>query len=278
VHVKGDRVQPLATGRYLAANIPGAQLWEVEGDDHFCFTMPSWYELTTRVNDFLCGAEAGAPAAENPQPFTQSAGNELSPGLAVRERSAALRRSGAVWTIAFGGRSHGLSHVRGLCDLQYLLLHPHLEVHVGDLDAASAEPATGAGHDGALPLRRERGDAGEVLDERARREYQTRLRELRAELDDAERCNDLGRSERLQSELDAIEAQIRGAFGLGGRARRAVSDRERLRVAVSKRIRLAIDRIAVACPELGEHLRKSVRTGTHCVYAPAADDALDWSA
>ena len=55
MHVKGDRVQPVAAGRYLAAHIPNAELLEVEGEDHFCFTMPSWHELTTRVNDFFCG-------------------------------------------------------------------------------------------------------------------------------------------------------------------------------------------------------------------------------
>lgn len=267
VHVRGDRVQPVAAGRYLAANIPGAELLVVEGEDHFCFTMPSWHELTTRINDFLCGVEADA-VSDGP-PAIAAAGTTPASPLVVRDRAATLRREGAIWRIECGGRAHGLPHLRGLSDLQYLVLHPHVEVHVGDLDAAGGDAS-------AAP--RERGDAGEVLDERARRAYQERMRDLRADLDDAERCNDLGRTERVRAELEAIEAQLRGAFGLGGRARRAASGHERLRIAVGKRIRLAIERIAAVDPDLGEHLRKAVRTGTHCVYAPAAGEALDWSA
>jgi hypothetical protein len=44
---------------------------------------------------------------------------------------------------------------------------------------------------------------------------------------------------------------------------------------VTTRIRDAIRRIAQADPELGEHLSRSVRTGTFCVYDPAAP--LHWS-
>jgi len=278
IHVQGDRVLPPGVGRYLAANIPNAELWEVEGEDHFCFTMPNWHELTTRLGDFLAGVESGHLDPAPPSAFASPAPSPI-PRLTAREREARLSRQGAVWTIAYRGQSYGLSHLRGLCDLQYLVLHPHVDVHIGELDVASLEAAAAStGREEALGVRSDLGDAGEMLDERARREYRTRLRELRAELDEAERCNDLGRAERLREELDAVEAQIRGAVGLGGRSRRAASGHERLRVAVSKRIRLAIDRIADVCPEIGEHLRKSVRTGTHCAYAPTAGEALDWSA
>lgn len=276
VHVKGDRVQPVAVGRYLAANIPGAELLEVEGEDHFCFTMPNWHELTVRVSDFLCGVAPDDSVPVTAPGFARDA-QPPATRLDVRARTATLRRQGAVWTITHRNESHGLAHVRGLGDLHYLLLHPHVDVHIADLDAANVESATGAGSDAGLRERRDRGDAGEVIDEPARRAYQARLRELRADLDDAERCNDLGRADGLRAELDALEAQLRAAIGLGGRKRRAASGHERLRVAVNKRIRLAIERIAAVCPEVGEHLRKSVRTGTHCVYAPAAGEALDWS-
>jgi pimeloyl-ACP methyl ester carboxylesterase len=279
IHVKGDRVQPLAVGRYLAANIPDAELLEVEGEDHFCFTMPNWHELTTRLNDFLRGVEAGDLLPATSVPFFEGPAHTSVRRLAVREREATLSRQGAVWTLGFRGQSFGVPDVRGLSDLHYLVLHPHVDVHITELDAAGAGPAAArVGGDEAHGVRRDRGDAGEMLDERARREYRTRLRELRTELEDAERCNDLGRADRLRVEFEAVEAQIRSAVGLGGRTRRAASGHERLRVAVSKRIRLAIGRIAAVCPEIGEHLRKSVRTGTHCSYAPIAGEELDWSA
>jgi hypothetical protein len=122
------------------------------------------------------------------------------------------------------------------------------------------------------------GDAGELLDEPARRAYRTRLVEVRAELDDAERCHDLGRAERLRAELEAVEHELRAAVGLSGRPRKAGADVDRRRVAVTKRIRAAIAQIAEVCPALGDHLTASVRTGIHCVYDPHRDERVDWTA
>ncbi len=69
--------------------------------------------------------------------------------------------------------------------------------------------------------------------------------------------------------------QLAGAYGLGGRPRRTGDDTERARQAVSWRIRDALARIEAVHSELGQHLRRSVRTGTFCVYAPA--EPVDWS-
>ena len=48
----------------------------------------------------------------------------------------------------------------------------------------------------------------------------------------------------------------------------AGSPAERARTAVTARIRDAVRRIEQVHPELGRHLRKSVRTGTFCAYDP----------
>jgi hypothetical protein len=53
-----------------------------------------------------------------------------------------------------------------------------------------------------------------------------------------------------------------------GRRRGDAGDAERDRKAVTNRIRQAIARIGDFHPELGRHLRNSVRTGRRCVYAP----------
>jgi hypothetical protein len=47
-----------------------------------------------------------------------------------------------------------------------------------------------------------------------------------------------------------------------------------LRKVVTYRIRHAIARIADGHPELGRHLRASVRTGTWCSYSP--EHRVDW--
>ncbi|MGH9281609.1 MAG: hypothetical protein ACRD0S_01595, partial [Acidimicrobiales bacterium] len=67
---------------------------------------------------------------------------------------------------------------------------------------------------------------------------------------------------------DALLAQLSGGVGLGGRARRAGSSAEKARVTVTRRIRDAMARVEAAHPELGRHLRHSVRTGAFCAYDP----------
>jgi tetratricopeptide (TPR) repeat protein len=202
---------------------------------------------------------------------------------------ATFRRQGAVWTITYRGQTFGLPHVRGLLDLQHLLLHPAREIHVQALESLSAtgsigESAASAGASGdargdaGMRVATSLGDAGEMLDERARRDYRNRVIELQTELDDAERCHDPGRAERLHAELESVEHQLSAAFDLHGRPRRAGADLERRRVAVTKRIRAAIVQIAAASPALGEHLTASVRTGVHCVYDPRPDERVEWIA
>ncbi len=50
--------------------------------------------------------------------------------------------------------------------------------------------------------------------------------------------------------------------------RRLGSPAERARTTVTGRIRDALRRIEKAHPELGAHLRRSLRTGTMCSYSP----------
>ena len=69
--------------------------------------------------------------------------------------------------------------------------------------------------------------------------------------------------------------ELKAAYGLGGRARRAGDHAERARSAVTWRIRSAIARIDAVHPALGRHLKKSgSRTGTFCAYTP--EQRVDW--
>jgi hypothetical protein len=114
------------------------------------------------------------------------------------------------------------------------------------------------------------GEGGELLDAQARDEYRRRVVELREEIDDAEHRHDLGRVETLRAELDLLVDELRAAVGPGGRVRRASSDVERERVAITRRIRSAIALIAKHHPSLGEHLMSTVTTGYYCAYRPSA--------
>jgi hypothetical protein len=176
-----------------------------------------------------------------------------------------FRREGDYWTIRFQGEVVRLRDLKGLAYISHLLREPGRELHAVDLVILLHPQATRS------PL----GDAGEVLDDRARAAYRSRLVDLRSDLDEAERHNDVGRAERAREEIDRLGAALSLAVGLGGRSRRASSDAERARLMVTQRIRGAIRRIGAASPALGRHLELGIRTGSFCSYAPPSPTAWD---
>lgn len=166
-----------------------------------------------------------------------------------------LRRSGEVWHVAYAGTEVMLRHSKGLADLAVLLARPGTEVHVGELEG--------------VPRYLTRSNGGESLDRRAIAAYRERLTEVAEELDDAEASHDLARAEQARIEYDAIVEQLSTSVGLGGRSRAAGPEPvERLRKAVSARVRDAIRRIEAAHPGLGRHLGNAVHTGVFCAYRP----------
>ena len=172
--------------------------------------------------------------------------------MAPEMATATFRRDGSIWTLAFGGLSVRLTHQKGFLDLAQLMARPGTELHCLELADRPAET----------------GRDTPILDERARRELKTRVRELQQEIDDADAGHDVGRAERAREELDQIVEHLAGALGLGGRTRALGSPAERARSAVTWRIRNSIKKIAAAHSRLGRHLENSIRTGTFCVYEP----------
>lgn len=182
--------------------------------------------------------------------------------------TALLRKDGELWELSFGRSSSRLRDSKGLQQLVRLLAEPGREFHVLDLsspagtDRERAEVAATAG------------SAGPVLDAQAKAAYRRRVEELQDDIDDAEACADLERAGRAREELQVYLSELSGALGLGGRDRPAGSPAERARVAVTKTLRTAIDRIAAAEPALGAHLRSAVSTGIFCAYAPDPSAAI----
>jgi hypothetical protein len=168
-----------------------------------------------------------------------------------------FRLEGEVWTLAFAGRAVRLRDAKGLHDLAALLAQPGRELAVHELAGRNA---------GQPPV--------ELADRTAIEAYRRRLVELEAELADGAADNDPRRCELATLERDALLDELAAVTGLGGRPRQAGSDTERMRKAVGNRIRLALGRIADVHPELGRHLRVSVRTGTFCRYQP--DREVRW--
>jgi hypothetical protein len=109
-----------------------------------------------------------------------------------------------------------------------------------------------------------------ILDERARTEIRSRLRQLEEVLTRAEAAGNVNAAERAASERDALLRELRVATGLGGRRRSLDDPGERARKAVTGRIRDSIEKIRLSLPDLARHLDESITTGSSCSYVPPA--------
>ncbi len=216
-------------------------------------------------------ARNGAPESEHDERFDRAGASAQS--LAAGN---AFIREGEFWTIGFAGRVVRLKESKGLHDLALLLRSPGRQVAAIDLASSPLSESSGTAGRRELGSSLE-GDAGPALDAEARRSYRARLEELEEDATEAERMNDTERASRVRSEREFLLAELAAAVGLGGRARRMGDPAERARKAVTWRIRQAIDRIESVHPELGRHLRRSVRTGALCGYDPPEPTSWDIS-
>jgi hypothetical protein len=95
-----------------------------------------------------------------------------------------FRRDGDSWTVAFDGRRIHVRDTKGMRHLARLLAVPARELHVLDLVAADRG-------DAPFPARDVLGDAGELLDARAKEMYRQRLAEIDDDIEQARLIPDL---------------------------------------------------------------------------------------
>jgi hypothetical protein len=173
-----------------------------------------------------------------------------------------LARDGDDWVLTAGDEQARLRDGRGLHYLRALLAVPGREVRALDL---------AAGGTGLVPAQ-----AGPVLHAAARDAYRRRLAGVTAAIEAADRAGDRAAADRAETERQALLSELRGATGMGGRGRQVAPEAERARVNVTRTLRAAIDKIAVAAPHAAAHLRASVRTGGSCRYDPAPGGPDRW--
>jgi tetratricopeptide (TPR) repeat protein len=194
----------------------------------------------------------------------------------VHQESArnAFRREGDYWSIVFAGRTVRVRDLKGMRYLARLLAEPERELHVLDLVAAE-RTGTGVG-EGADSEQADVGDAGAMLDPQAKEAYRRRLAEIDEDIEAARASGDAVREAQADLEREFLVRELSRAVGLGGRDRRAGSASERARVAVTRAVRQAMARITQQHTELGEHLDRTIRTGTYCSYLPDPRVPADW--
>lgn len=163
--------------------------------------------------------------------------SDVEPG-----RVNVFRLTAEGWELGYGGQRAVVADVSGLAHLAALLAAGGRPVHVVDLVEC----------------------AEEALGRRVAEEYQWRLEQVDGQVLAGDPvAAALARAERdfLSAELAALSASPSTPVSPS-----AVGDRARRLVAL--RIRTALDRIDDALPALGRHLRRSIRTGSFCLYEP----------
>ncbi len=192
--------------------------------------------------------------------------------------------SGEYWTLGYGNVRFSLKDIKGLGYIQRLLQHPGEEFHSLDLlsgPGASAEAELDNADkpsllgDATVSIGG-LGDAGEMLDAKAKQEYQRRLVDLREELDDLRERGDETRAARVESEIEFLHREIARAVGLGGRDRRAGSAAERARLNVTRAIKSALQKISEHNSQVGELLDRSIKTGSFSCYLANPRTPITW--
>ena len=172
-----------------------------------------------------------------------------------------LVRDGEVWQVAFAGRRATFTDAKGLRDLAVLLGRPGREVHALELMGSTAV-GRGAGRragrsrPAGLRAARPRPDRGH----RRGRGASRRCAVPSGSTTSAPRCCTSWPRRWASAGAIGRPPAIRGS----GRARRSACASA-----------AAIERIDRELPDLGRHLRHSVRTGLWCAYEP--EQPIDWT-
>lgn len=154
-----------------------------------------------------------------------------------------LRRVPAGWEVVFDDRRAVVPNLAGVGHLAALLAADGRPVHVSDLVGPTPADAVAA-------------------------EYRTSLAEVDARLGAAP-STDPALVALARAERDLLEGELAALSGDPGPAPVPAGGAvDRARRLVALRLRHAVDHLDAALPPLGRHLRRSIRSGTFCLYEP----------
>jgi hypothetical protein len=156
-----------------------------------------------------------------------------------------------LWHISFEGKTVLIPEVKGFVDMAKLLESPEKEFHCTSLFGTAVI------------------SSGEmVFDDRAKQSYRKRINDLQEEIKQCEDDSNFERAAELQLEYSDLVDHLTTSLGIGGKTRRANDPMDKMRSAVTWRIRNAIQKIEKSHPTLGKHFANSIKTGLFCSYSP----------
>jgi hypothetical protein len=179
-----------------------------------------------------------------------------------------FRRRGAAWQYRFAGGEPLILTGRGAAYLHQLLAQPGVPI-----------PAVRLAFNVIRDERLLVAGAGEpVLDDDALTACRAAYEDLVQHLEEAQANNDLATQEAVQRDIEALAEQLRRDVGLGGKPRRAGSDREKVRKAVRNAISRAVAQIAHDDRRFAEHLTAPRLMCGHTLCYHPCDPSIRWVA
>jgi tetratricopeptide (TPR) repeat protein len=163
-----------------------------------------------------------------------------------------IARVGNRWVVTAGSARAEVPNLVGMQYVKALVDRPGVDVPAAELAGSSL--VDGARH--------------ELVDRQTLDQYRQRVRELDAEIAEADDDADLARAEALRLEREDLRDELGRVLGMAGSQRTFTDTSERARTAVAKAVKRAIDAVEEVEPKLAEHLRTSIVTGRVCRYDP----------
>lgn len=167
------------------------------------------------------------------------------------EDHASWRESDSHYRVSFRTKTVDVPRLKGVKDIVHLLANPKLQIASNELLGTTV-------HQSGV----------ELVDKKAVVNYRKRLEELMHQMESARTDEDFVRLEKLEDEYDKLVDFLSAALGVNGRSKKVGATDEKSRTAVTWRIRSAIKKVAEVHPDLGAHLKNSIRTGSYCCYNP----------
>ena len=211
---------------------------------------------------------------------------DLTPEEAPSE-DYVFRKQEDFWNIVFEGKSILLKDTKGLNYISYLIHNPGERIHVSALQAAvegtpidptakTYSQMTGEQlKEYDLSITYGLGDAGVTLDPKAISEYKELYQSLIKDLEEAKEFGDSEKAIQLVEQVEILREQLVSASGLGGKIRKSSDSKEKIRKAVTNRIKDSLKKIQKEHRSLGLHLSQSIETGNFCSYSP--DKSIPWN-
>lgn len=160
-------------------------------------------------------------------------------------------RENEMWQISYEGKTVFIPEVKGFVDMARLLEFPEKEFHCTSL--------FGTGVQATAEL---------VFDEKAKQSYKRKIQDLQQEIQHCEDHSNFERAAELQQEYSNLVDHLTTSLGMGGKTRKINDPMDKIRSAVTWRIRNAIQKIEKSHPALGKHFTRSIKTGLFCSYSP----------